>query len=92
MTDTENKSFNITHVIIGAILGGLIIYFFLKSSNNTQKPPFPQQLQLQQPQQLQQLQQPTNMLYKNNESWEIIRGKDGFISRLNVLRDVKLNN
>ena len=33
-----------------------------------------------------------NTLYKNNESWEIFRGKDGFISKLNVLRDVKTNN
>ena len=64
-----------------------------------------QQIQLQQlnspsqqiqTQPIQQIQQPiqqtnTNMLYKNNESWEIVRGKDGFISKLNVLRDVKLN-
>ena len=33
-----------------------------------------------------------NTLYKNNESWEIKRGTDGFISNLNVLRDVKTNN
>lgn len=32
-----------------------------------------------------------NTLYKNNESWEVFRGKDGFISKLSVLRDVKTN-
>lgn len=27
--------------------------------------------------------------YKNNEKWEIVRGKNGFISNISVLRDAK---
>ncbi len=61
-----------------------------QSSLLIQQPP--QQLHQQSSQQLlQQLPQQANTLYKNNESWEIIRGKDGFISKLNVIRDVKTN-
>lgn len=104
-TNTENKPWTSNPLvigIIGSIIGGIIVYLILKSTNKLQP-------QLQTFNQLQSLQQPTpqpisqqsiiqqpvqtnNTLYKNNESWEIIRGKDGFISKLNVLRDVKLNN
>lgn len=35
--------------------------------------------------------QTQNTIYKNNESWEILRDRNGFISKLNILRDVKLN-
>ena len=96
-TNTENKSWTSNPLligIIGSIIGGLIIYFILKSKQ-PQLQTF-NQLQSLQPNLIAQpiTQQPVqtnNTLYKNNESWEIIRGKDGFISKLNVLRDVKLN-
>lgn len=29
--------------------------------------------------------------YKNDERWEILRGKDGFISNLRVIRDAKIH-
>ena len=32
---------------------------------------------------------PSPTSYKNNEKWEIVRGKNGFISNISVLRDAK---
>ena len=135
--------------IVSSIIGGLIVYYLLKSKSQTntlhpsqyllaqakyneiledklvniesqlgemkklsfdltqtqtktlqniiQTPVQPQIQYLQVPTQQNNQQQPIintpieNTLYKNNESWEIFRGKDGFISKLNVLRDVKTN-
>ncbi len=37
-------------------------------------------------------QQISDTLYKNNEKWEIIRGSDGRIKSLNIIRDVKKNS
>lgn len=34
----------------------------------------------------------SNTVYKNNEKWEIVRGSDGRIKSLNIIRDVKKNN
>ncbi len=33
----------------------------------------------------------TTTAYKNNEKWQIERGKDGFIKSFNVIRDAKTN-
>lgn len=39
-----------------------------------------------------QLSELSNTVYKNNEKWEIVRGSDGRIKSLNIIRDVKKNS
>ncbi len=93
--------------IVSSIVGGLVVYYLLKKTNkldpsvqyvNTQFENklssienISQSTQDKSTQSAQTTQSEQTTLYKNNESWEILRDKNGFISKLNVLRDVKLN-
>lgn len=89
--------------IVSSIIGGLVVYYLLKKTNKT-NPNIPALNTTQLNEKLNTIEnklqnqyyQPStqdtqNTIYKNNESWEILRDRNGFISKLNVLRDVKLN-
>ncbi len=102
MTEDKQSTTNLILIgIVSSIIGGLVVYYLLKKTNkldsNVQYVNSSQlesklsniENKLQQPTQT--LQDSQNTIYKNNESWEILRDRNGFISKLNVLRDVKLN-
>lgn len=89
-------------VLIGIVIGLAIAHIFLRPQQSQQLAQLQfyrmqnkiqqleYQLQLyQQPHQQQQLQPQIQGTYKNDEKWEILRDKSGFISNIRVIRDAK---
>jgi hypothetical protein len=97
MTEDKQSTTNLILIgIVSSIIGGLFVYYLLKKTNKLDPDvQYANSSKLNtienkiQPSQV--IQNPNNTIYKNNESWEILRDRNGFISKLNVLRDVKLN-